>query len=67
VSFVFVSGRPSLDLAGTRKWREDDMPEEQLGTPDDLRAWLDAAALVDPVPVVDGAALADAVELREAI
>lgn len=67
MSFVFVSGRPSLDFAGTRKWREDEAPEEQLGTPDDLRAWLGAAAVVDPVPAVDGGALADAVELREAI
>ena len=65
--FVFVSGRPSLDFAGTRKWREDAVPEEQLGTPEDLRAWLRAADLVDPAPVVDGAALARAVELREAI
>ena len=65
--FVFVSGRPSLDFAGTRKWRDDEVPEEQLGAPEDLRAWLRAAHLVEPVPAVDGDSLAHAVELREAI
>src|SRR4051794_3938967 len=67
VSFVFVSGRSSLDFAGTRKWRTDDEPVEQLGPPDELRRWLRAAERVDPVPAVDAPGLARAVELREAI
>ncbi|MHA3702963.1 CGNR zinc finger domain-containing protein [Jatrophihabitans sp. YIM 134969] len=39
---VFVSGRPSLDLLGTLKWRRDD-PDELLHTTADVRAWFAAA------------------------
>lgn len=66
MSFVFVSGRPALDLAGTLKWRADG-PEEQLARPADLRAWLRAAGLVDQPPPVDDDGLARARALREAV
>jgi predicted RNA-binding Zn ribbon-like protein len=67
MGFVFVSGRPSLDLAGTRKWRRRESPEEQLTDPALLSAWACQAGLVDePFPVGDRE-LAQAIELREAI
>ena len=66
MTFVFVSGRPALDFAGTLKWRTDG-PEEQLARPADLRAWLRAAGLVEPPPPVDPAGLARARAVREAV
>lgn len=39
---VFVSGRPSLNLLGTLKWRRDE-PEELLTTPADVRDWFAAS------------------------
>src|SRR3954453_21795337 len=67
MSFVFVSGRPSLDLAGTRKWRRREVREEQLTDPALLADWACQADLVDePFPVDDGE-LARAIELREAV
>jgi predicted RNA-binding Zn ribbon-like protein len=41
---VFVSGRPSLDLLGTLKWRHDDA-EELLRSPSDVREWFAEAQL----------------------
>jgi predicted RNA-binding Zn ribbon-like protein len=66
MSFVFVSGRPALDFAGTLKWREDD-PEEQLRTPGDLPRWIVAAGLTPNPPPVNAAAFERAIGLREAI
>jgi predicted RNA-binding Zn ribbon-like protein len=67
MNFVFVSGRPSLDFAGTLKWRVRERPEEQLGTPGLIGEWAVAAGLVDqPLPVTADE-LAAAVALREAI
>jgi predicted RNA-binding Zn ribbon-like protein len=66
MSFVFVSGRPSLDFVGTLKWRRD-QPEEQLTAPAALAAWVGAAELTDTPIRVDAAELAAAIEVREAI
>jgi predicted RNA-binding Zn ribbon-like protein len=66
MTFVFVSGRTALDFVGTLKWRTDE-PEEQLTTPADLRAWLDAAALTDRVPPVEPVDFDQALALREVI
>ena len=52
--FAFVSGRPSLDLVGTLKWRRDDR-EEQLVDAAAWRAWVEASGLtVSLVGPVDG-------------
>jgi predicted RNA-binding Zn ribbon-like protein len=45
---VFVSGRPSLDLLGTLKWRQDDA-EELMTSAADVRAWFAASSLALPV------------------
>jgi predicted RNA-binding Zn ribbon-like protein len=66
VDFVFVSGRPSLDFAGTLKWRHHD-PEEQLATPEALREWIDRAGLVTAPVTVDRGALDRGRALREVI
>ncbi len=42
--FAFVSGRPSLDLVGTLKWRRHDR-EEQLVDTSAWRAWVRASGL----------------------
>ena len=65
-AFVFVSGRPSLDLAGTLKWRRS-APEELIGSSDDAARWAVAAGLVDTAPAVDAGGLAALRELREAV
>lgn len=50
----FVSGRPSLDLLGTLKWRRD-ASEELLTTATDLRTWFASSDLaLDEVEVVPG-------------
>ncbi|WP_030452526.1 CGNR zinc finger domain-containing protein [Herbidospora cretacea] len=67
MGFVFVSGRRSLDFAGTRKWRRSDAPEEQLRSPADLSAWVEAAGLLDAAPAFGDADLAAAIDLREAV
>ncbi|GAB1823503.1 CGNR zinc finger domain-containing protein [Herbidospora sp. RD11066] len=66
MGFVFVSGRRCLDFAGTRKWRRSEAPEEQLLSPADLSAWVEAAGLFDAAPAFGAADLAAAIELREA-
>jgi predicted RNA-binding Zn ribbon-like protein len=67
MNFVYVSGRPSLDFAGTLKWRVRERPEEQLLTPGLVGEWAVAAGLVDhPLPVTADQ-LAAAVAVREAI
>ena len=62
---VFVSGRPSLDLLGTLKWRRDE-PEELLRSPDDVRDWF--AASGHPLTVRPSAVdLARVRDVREAL
>ena len=66
VTFVFVSGSPALDLAGTRKWRRSE-PEELLVGPDDLQRWLDECPALPGGQAVDQQAFRAAVALREAV
>ena len=62
---VFVSGRASLDLVGTLKWRRDDA-EELLLVRSDVRDWFAASPL--GLHVVPAAADVDRVrDVREAI
>ncbi|MBB4932867.1 putative RNA-binding Zn ribbon-like protein [Lipingzhangella halophila] len=63
---VFVSGRSSLDLAGTLKWRRGES-EELLAEPADLGRWAVEAALVDEPPEVAESGLRQGKELRETI
>jgi predicted RNA-binding Zn ribbon-like protein len=63
--FVYVSGRPCLDFAGTVKHR-DSIREELLTDPQRLSDWAVQAGLVDrPIEVTDND-LAAAIALREA-
>lgn len=50
---VFVSGRPSLDLLGTLKWRRDDS-EELLNSAQDVRDWFAACSMALQVTVGAG-------------
>jgi predicted RNA-binding Zn ribbon-like protein len=62
---VFVSGRPSLDLLGTLKWRRDDA-EELLRSAGDVREWFAASTVA--LRVTLGADDVDAVRaVREAL
>jgi len=65
--FAFVSGRPSLDLLGTLKWRHD-AREEQLTDPSALQAWVESSTLqVRVTGVVDDAVLRRVVDFRETV
>ncbi|MFE9628522.1 CGNR zinc finger domain-containing protein [Streptomyces sp. NPDC006527] len=64
--FVFVSGRLSLDLAGTLLWRRS-RRIELLRRPDDLRRWTDQAGLLDAPGPMDARALWRVCRLREAV
>ncbi len=65
--FAFVSGRPSLDLVGTLKWRRD-RREEQLGDASAWRAWVEASGLlVKLVGPVDAEALSCVIAVRESL
>ena len=65
--FAFVSGRPSVDLVGTLKWRRDDR-EEQLVDAAAWRAWVQASGLaVELVGPVDPQALSRAIAVRESL
>ena len=65
--FAFVSGRPTLDLVGTLKWRRDDC-EEQLVDASAWRAWVDASGLkVRLDGAVDGQALSRVIAVRESL
>lgn len=66
VSFSFVSDNLALDLAGTRKWRRRTEPEELLGGPSDLGAWLEQSGVIDAAPTITEGDLHAAVRLREA-
>ncbi|MFD0904155.1 CGNR zinc finger domain-containing protein [Actinomadura sediminis] len=66
MDFAFVSGAPSLDLAGTVGSRRDD-PVDSLTRPADLERWTaECPGLPDRV-TVDAAAFEAALTLREAI
>lgn len=67
MEFAFVSGSVALDLAGTRKWRSGQRPEELLTRPEDLERWFDASSAFPPGLRVDEEQFADALLLREAI
>lgn len=64
--FLFIAGRPCLDLVATvgERWRRS---FERLRTPDDLARWLVEARMVDRPPVVEQAQLEAARALRDAI
>jgi predicted RNA-binding Zn ribbon-like protein len=63
--FVYVSGRPCLDFAGTLKHR-DSAREELLTDPNRLSDWAVQAGLVDTPIDVTADDLAAAIALREA-
>ncbi|MEO8888608.1 MAG: ABATE domain-containing protein [Jatrophihabitantaceae bacterium] len=67
MSLVYVSGRPGLDLLGTRKWRRTAEAEEQLSGPTVLSDWARGSGLVDEAVVVSARELSQAIELREAL
>src|SRR3954447_6728365 len=64
--WYWLGGRPALDFTNTlrERWRRR---VETLVTVEDLSEWLVAADLVSTPPVVSGALLVRARELREAI
>lgn len=64
--FVFVSGRLSLDLAGTLLWRRS-RRVELLRSPEDLRRWIHQAALLEAPGPLDTRALSRTCRLREAV
>ena len=63
---VFVSGRVSLDLAGTLKWRRDER-EELLPDGRSVAEWIVAAGLLTHPPEVDDAGLREIRRLRELV
>jgi predicted RNA-binding Zn ribbon-like protein len=65
-SFVFVSARLSLDLAGTVLWRRS-RPTELLTSPRSLEAWITQASVVDRPERIDSDALDRVRALRESI
>ncbi|EUA42532.1 hypothetical protein I553_6392 [Mycobacterium xenopi 4042] len=67
MTFVFVSGRPCLDFAGTLKSRHGPAPQELLSRPALLSDWARQARLLDTVIEVTDDDLAAALALREAI
>jgi predicted RNA-binding Zn ribbon-like protein len=64
--FVYVSGRHSLDFAGTLLWRRT-LRTELLTAPDDLRVWAQEAHLLHDMTPVSPADVEEAVRVREAI
>jgi predicted RNA-binding Zn ribbon-like protein len=65
--FAFVSGRPSIDLVGTLKWRRDDR-EELLVDAAAWRAWVDASGLsVSLVGPVHADSLSRVIAVRESL
>jgi predicted RNA-binding Zn ribbon-like protein len=63
---VFVSGRVSLDLAGTLKWRRHEQ-EELLPHGRDVAEWVVEAGLLTHTPVIDDAGVAEVRRLRELV
>lgn len=66
VSFVFVSGSPALDLAGTVGSRRDE-PIDVLAAPVDLERWVAACEELPDRVTADFATFESALSLREAI
>ena len=65
--FAYVSGRPSIDLVGTLKWRRDER-EEQLTDPAAWRAWVrDSGLAADLTGPIDARALTRVLEVRESL
>jgi predicted RNA-binding Zn ribbon-like protein len=64
--FLFIAGRPCLDLAATvgERWRRS---FERLRAPQDLGRWLVEAGFIDERPVVEQTELEAARALRDAI
>ncbi|MQA76434.1 MAG: hypothetical protein GEU88_19265 [Solirubrobacterales bacterium] len=64
--FLFIAGRPCLDLAATvgERWRRS---FERLRTPEDLGRWLVEAGMAGHPPAVEQAELEAARALRDAI
>lgn len=67
MTFVFVSGRSSLNFVGTLKWRRSENTDEQLTKPALLNDWARSAGLVNETVSVNAADLAQAIDLREAL
>jgi predicted RNA-binding Zn ribbon-like protein len=67
MNFTFVSGHPSLDLAGTVSSRDGPDRYDLLDEPAALGRWLVEAGLLDAAPPVDAEGLARAAVLREVI
>lgn len=67
MGFIYVSGRPSLDFAGTLKWRRRERAEEQLTEPGDVGAWAFGADLVERPMTATADDLSAAVALRETV
>jgi predicted RNA-binding Zn ribbon-like protein len=67
MSFAYVSGRPSLDLVGTLKWRRRPEPEEQLDVPQRIGEWARGARLVDELEAAGAGDLERALAVREAL
>ena len=65
-AFVFVGGRPALDLVATLG-RRHATPVERLPDPDALARWLVAAGVLPGTPPADDADLARAHALRESV
>ena len=65
--FRFRGGHNAIDLPATLQARLKPVPRELLKTPDDLARWLVSAGLVRKAPATNGADLATARNLREAI
>ncbi|GAA4585570.1 CGNR zinc finger domain-containing protein [Planotetraspora phitsanulokensis] len=66
MAFVYVSGRPSLDFLGTRKWRTS-RPEELLDVPVTFATWAVDAGIVHLPVDMDPDGLRRVLRLREAI
>lgn len=66
MEFTFVSGHPTLDLAGTVGHRDSADRYDLLTAPAAVGRWLVEAGLLDRAPSVDPAGLAATVVLREA-
>jgi predicted RNA-binding Zn ribbon-like protein len=64
--FLFIAGRPCLDLAATvgERWRRS---FERLRTPEDLGRWLVESGMAGEAPAVERADLEAARALRDAI
>jgi predicted RNA-binding Zn ribbon-like protein len=67
MQFVFVSGRTSLDFAGTKKWRHRSNPEELLTGRSSLSEWAQEARMLDTAVRVSADDFTAAIDLREAI